>query len=106
MYRLLTALSMPGGAIWPEGKVDRLAMLSARVRGLLEDAGCIACMATPPLAVLDGWVMRARRLKARAGIETVESLVEADADAVSAQMGVQPETIVRWQKEALAACQL
>lgn len=106
MYRLLTALSMPDGAFWPEGKVDRLAMLSPRVLGLLEDAGRIVPISTPPLAVLDGWVVRARRLKARAGIETVEALVEADVGETAALIGVQPETIARWREEALAACRL
>jgi len=100
MYRLRDNLRM-GKKVLPIGEIHELASLSSAVIEKLIEKGAIAPIATPPLSALPGpWGYRARRLRKKARIVTVEDLLSADSGKVADVTGLRPGTVDTWKEEA------
>lgn len=84
------------------GSISDLGWLSAEQVGRLMAVGAISRPATPPLAVLPGWKLRAGRLQ-QVGIMTVSDFLEADPAAVAEHMEVKSETVDKWRESAMNA---
>ena len=105
VYRAVNDLACgnkPGarGGILYAGSLTRLEWLGADGIARLLDVGAVSRVATPPLAALPGWKVRAGKLQ-QIGIVTVEDLIEADIAEVKAHMEVMREsTVEKWIQEA------
>lgn len=72
------------------------------VEQVLFDAGAIAEIQPPPLAVLPHWKVRAAKL-ALAGIVTVDQFLAAEDGQVAEHMGCAPTLVARWKQEVKQA---
>ena len=101
IYRVTDDLAK-GATIIPKGTVANLEKdygIAPRVLAILESKRAIERVNTPPLEIPEGWRYRATRLR-RAGITTVEELLEADVETLAGQTSLRAETIRTWQEEA------
>jgi hypothetical protein len=93
LYRALVDLDIcKAGALSPLSK-----LAPANIDRLIR-AGCIAPLSAPPLAVVDGWQARARRLEKQGVIDAMQ-LLEADPAALARRLHVKAATIAEWQSE-------
>ncbi len=94
-YRALTILRYKGNIIKPG--IARME-LSPDAEAKLIAGGCVATIASPPLAILPGWERRAARL-AKHDIEDGLQLMEADAEGLAKLLRIKPATVEAWQEE-------
>lgn len=95
MYRALQPLDSKSGKInrneiFLTGKINDSAIEQ------LIALGFVAEVATPPLSVLPDWQERAKALKSKARITTVEQLLSADKAAVAAKLETDVTTVNGW----------
>ena len=95
LYRALSRLDkghkkIDRGQVFGAGEFDPKAIK------VLEERRRIAPVAAPPIAEMPGWRSRAKKLGA---IEMVDQFIEADAAALAAALGVNPEQIGVWKAE-------
>lgn len=95
IYRALNTLS----GVCQRGDLTRLTHLTPEQIAKLERVGAVAPISSPPLAVLPEWAIRAGKL-AKAGIVTVEQLLEAEAESVAKTLRVKVETAKQYQADA------
>lgn len=94
LYRALSHLS----GVAQRGQLTRLAHLTPEQVATLERAGAVARVASPPLAELPGWKVRAAKL-AKVGIHDIEQMIEADSALIAACLRVKPATAARYQED-------
>ena len=101
IYRVLRRLDRGRGRIIEPGTLTRLEWLRDRPEDVLRllNVGAVAEVSPPPLAVLDGWQERSKRL-AEWDIHDAVQLMEANAELLADQVGVRPRTIRKWQQQA------
>lgn len=98
-YRILERLSY-GGGIVERGAFHSLERCKPSALDALQKGGSISRVSAPPLAQLPGWTRRAKKLS-DLGVETVTQLLATERDAIAEAMEVKPDTVRRWQDEAL-----
>lgn len=102
IYRVLKRLSVGanlGGYIEAGGMVsDR--DFSHRVVAILVDRRALSPVSPPPLEVLPGWKLRAKRFS-EAGYDAI-NILEADTVTVALETGYAERSIEKWKKELRA----
>jgi hypothetical protein len=104
LYRIRTKLLIatnPDRHLEP-GTLTNLEWLNERKRERLMKLGKISEASPPPFEALGKkWKGRATRLR-KADIGGIVALINADAEELSAKVGVKPKTVIGWQEEARA----
>jgi len=98
MWRVHSKLDIGKGKILHPGSLSTLGWLSRRGLERLQMKGSISKVSAPPLAVLPGWVLRSQKLL-KVDIEYVDQFIESDPAEIADKIGVQPQTIEKWQNE-------
>jgi hypothetical protein len=74
--------------------------LSERVaRVAIEEKGCLAPVASPPIEALDGWAEVGAVLRRVMGIRTISDLLITDTDVISSALRVDIEAIRLWKRQ-------
>ena len=99
IYRVLRPLSVGSklnGIVEPGGTIseDRLGW---RVAQILLAKGAISPISAPPLDVLPGWSLRAKRFEA-AGYDAL-SLLEGDDETIASETSYNVRSITKWKQE-------
>lgn len=97
LYRLTRRTPLSTGQKY--GDIIREGDLSARVLRIMLETGTLIRVSTPPLSELPGWERRSDVL-ARAGVSTVEELIQAQPEEIAAKVKKSARTIRRWQEES------
>lgn len=100
MYRLTRRTPLSSGQ--KQGDIIQDGELKKRTIDRMLATGTLVRVSTPPLSELPGWDDRAGLL-ARAGVITVEDLLEADRSKLTKATKKTVTTIRRWQAEARKA---
>jgi hypothetical protein len=100
VYRTLKSLSKGFNRVIPAGTVVNINWLDDEGLDRLVQVGAIAKVQAPPLHKFPGWVTRSKRLN-KAGVNSVESFLEADDDWLAGKVGLKTPTIVRWKAELI-----
>ena len=82
------------GQLVPESRFKSTA-LAALVR-----RGALSMVSAPPLAMMPGAWQASTNALAGNGILTVADLIEANASALAAALGVEANVVTKWQTEA------
>lgn len=100
IYRVIQRLSVGGktGYVEPGGTVSDEG-LGHRVVAILIKKGAISPVKPPPLDILPGWKLRAKRFK-EAGYNAI-TLLECDAALIAKKTGYKEQSIERWKKELM-----
>jgi len=98
MYRVLKAISW-GKTTLTVGSLVSLNLSEEAERALVYLRRALSPVAPPPLDILPGWKVRARRL-GEIGVGNVLQLLEADASTVAKALRTSVTAVRRWQDEA------
>ena len=98
IFRVLKPLSKGFHRVIPAGSVIDINWLEDEQLARLVAVGAVAKIQTPPLAKFPGWKTRAARLS-RAGVNGVETFLEADNEWLAERLKLKPSTVERWKNE-------
>jgi len=99
IYRVLARLSAGSrlGGYIEAGSMVSDNDLTPRVIAILVDRGALSPVAPPPLGVLPGWKLRAKRFE-EAGYDAI-SILESDSATVAQETGYAERSIEKWKNE-------
>lgn len=103
MYRLTRRTPLSSGQ--KQGDIIQDGELKRKIIDKMLASGTLVRVSTPPLDELPGWETRAKLL-AKAGIRTVQDLIEADMAELRKATKKTTTTIRRWQTEAKKAIEV
>ena len=108
LYRVLRALDagskrgvIPAVDEAGQAVITDLSWLKGRQRQALVRCGAVSVVAPPPLDVLPGWKLRAKKLD-KFGIRDAVQLLETDAEWLANCLGYKARTVEKWQNEVRA----
>lgn len=100
MWRVLKPLSKGFHKVLPAGTISALEWLDDDGLERLEEVGAITRLTAPPLAKLDGWTLRSKRLR-KAGIHSAEHFLELSDKEIADKIEADPRTVAKWRDELL-----
>ncbi len=98
LYRVIYPVAV-GERIIKPGTLSRLPEIRPTALEALVKKGTISIATLPPLAVLPGWRLRAKRVAEALGIVDAGVFLDRNPEEVSAAVGVSVVTVKKWQAD-------
>jgi hypothetical protein len=97
LYRVLRAMEK-GNITYKRGDIVSAETFDEAAIAKLEFVGALSKISSPPIAEIQGWEGRAKKLEGM-GITTIEHMLESDVSDVASKMRVNRATVHRWRDE-------